>query len=794
MPVYLEQVTALVRATRLYPPTGYTWFGRRAPTLPTRIRRVLTHQLARSYLLHQLQAQFYRDFYCTGGAIPPRDTVAPRASAAAKQFAARLQQANIGSGYWDSGWRIRQPADDTGLLVEGKGLLLQIPATMCAPDPAPAAPEEAVQLRFPKEFLAIAPGFYTAAGDTPLLAENPTSLVRLYWNVDAEGAVKLMALVTRSLNETGVPFRLKVLTNPSSFTRCDAAVLYVRHADYEQVAGYLGRIYEQMRPHLRAGTPALTKPLAPGLGLAEDPEAGSSFGQHRCGLLAEGLVEAHAAGARALLARVDVVRACFAAAGISLAQPYLNPGSQDVYQFRLRQRPGSNRTAREQRDQAPSIDTSSYLATAIAIAQHLIREAISFDDQCNWIGPALPERADQHGLVYRALGPDLYGGTGGIGLFLAEVGAVTQDEAVRRLARAALRRALACAQTIPPGSRLGLYTGWVGLAYAAVRGGVVLQDESLIIQARQVLDDLRRERARPTHDFLAGRAGAIVGLLILGAVLADPSLHHWATDLGAELITAATRHASGYSWSHPSHKRRPHLTGLSHGAAGIGLALLELAVVTGEARFRAAGEQAFAYEQAWFDPKASNWPDFREGSATHTPERGATYASYWCHGAAGIALTRLRAYALLGTATYRETARIALATTRSILRATLDHDRSDFCLCHGLAGNADILQYGRQVLGPDQRVDLALVDEVAHIGIARCLPGDRQWPCGIEGAEAPGLMIGRAGIGLFYLRLHNPQTPSVLLPHSTPSRQSESTSLLTQTEQAEAEISPLDGS
>jgi hypothetical protein len=55
-------------------------------------------------------------------------------------------------------------------------------------------------------------------------------------------------------------------------------------------------------------------------------------------------------------------------------------------------------------------------------------------------------------------------------------------------------------------------------------------------------------------------------------------------------------------------------------------------------------------------------------------------------------------------------------------------------------------------------------------------------------------MIGRAGIGLFYLRLHNPQTPSVLLPHSTPSRQSESTSLLTQTEQAEAEISPLDGS
>ena len=37
LPRYLEQVTAVVRATRLYPPTGYAWFGKRAPRVPDQV-------------------------------------------------------------------------------------------------------------------------------------------------------------------------------------------------------------------------------------------------------------------------------------------------------------------------------------------------------------------------------------------------------------------------------------------------------------------------------------------------------------------------------------------------------------------------------------------------------------------------------------------------------------------------------------------------------------------------------------------------------------------------------------
>jgi lantibiotic biosynthesis protein len=37
------------------------------------------------------------------------------------------------------------------------------------------------------------------------------------------------------------------------------------------------------------------------------------------------------------------------------------------------------------------------------------------------------------------------------------------------------------------------------------------------------------------------------------------------------------------------------------------------------------------------------------------------------------------------------------------------------------------------------------------------------WPCGVpEGHEAPGLRVGLAGIGHFYLGLHDPAVPSAL--------------------------------
>ena len=65
--------------------------------------------------------------------------------------------------------------------------------------------------------------------------------------------------------------------------------------------------------------------------LAEDPDRGESFGQHRCRLLAEGLLQGHERRAGSPDEGVQIVSECFACEGLSLDAPYLNAHSQDHY-------------------------------------------------------------------------------------------------------------------------------------------------------------------------------------------------------------------------------------------------------------------------------------------------------------------------------------------------------------------------------------------------------------------------------------------------------------------------------
>ena len=141
--------------------------------------------------------------------------------------------------------------------------------------------------------------------------------------------------VTTRLNRSELPFSIKVLDDPSRFTRCDAAVLYVEKETYLEVVNQLCAVYREVAHFLKPETPVFTKSLAPGVGLAEDPGRSESFGQHRCRLLAEGAVRCHEQGVRSLEMRLRVVAGCFEEEGVSLGTPYLNPNSHDDYPFEV---------------------------------------------------------------------------------------------------------------------------------------------------------------------------------------------------------------------------------------------------------------------------------------------------------------------------------------------------------------------------------------------------------------------------------------------------------------------------
>lgn len=762
---YMAQLESAVRAVNIYSPTSYAWFGAPSLKLPDNVRRAFTPTTARNYLLYNLQSRLYDSFYCTGSAVA-RPVPAPAYAQGAEPFIEQLSRANRGRGFLQDGWTVRA-LEGGYVAVARPDLALWVPPELCEAPQGSITPGMEVGLRLPKEMTALSPGYYMAMGDRELGAEHFGQMLRVYWNVSPEGALTLMRLITERLNMICVPFRLKVVSSPHGFNRRDTAVLYMRKGNYGALRSILGGIYARLGDEVRHGVPALTRSLAPGLALAEDPGRGESYGLHKAMLVAEGLVRGFEAGAVSVTERLSYVEESLVESGTDPRRPYLKPGSCDDYQplpARWRAAPVASVVhsagVRVVGPESGTFTGEDYLGISHRIGGQIASQAIWYGGQCNWMGTNSPESGGSNaGGGYHALGPDLYDGTSGIALYLAELWSAVGDESLRRTAMGAITQALSRREASACMDDLGLYTGWPGIALAAVRVGLLLQEEEPVERARLMLRRFNPRLAKGEPDLLSGSAGAIVALLLLREALGEQDLLDRAAVLGDYLLRVAEKEQTGYSWRAAAHRFPYNLTGFSHGTAGIGYALLELHAATREATYRRGAEQAFAYGRSWFDQEEANWPDLRSAQRrTSRQQLGRLpYVSYWCHGAPGIGLSKLRAYQLLGDDLYREEAQCALETTRRAVDAALGAGAGDFSLCHGVSGLAQILLYGRQILGQNwlDSDTNALVAQVARLGV--------EHQATEASGHTPGLMVGQAGTGLFYLSLTNPTTP-VLFP------------------------------
>jgi len=178
-----------------------------------------------------------------------------------------------------------------------------------------------------KGSFAAQPGCYMALGSPEPAG---TKWLRVYWNVNLSGAVVLMEETTRILNRLRISFRLKILLD-TAIARRDAAVLYVPLADWPAARDIVGQLDNSR--NIEAGTPLFTKPLRPGIALAEDPQTGLSFGMHRSGLVARSLARSYLAGHTEERQQWSDLRAEFAQEKLSIERAYLNSGSADVYEL-----------------------------------------------------------------------------------------------------------------------------------------------------------------------------------------------------------------------------------------------------------------------------------------------------------------------------------------------------------------------------------------------------------------------------------------------------------------------------
>jgi lantibiotic modifying enzyme len=300
---------------------------------------------------------------------------------------------------------------------------------------------------------------------------------------------------------------------------------------------------------------------------------------------------------------------------------------------------------------------------------------------------------------------------------------------------------------------------------SAIFGQQHLAEQGLaILKGSPVSFDLEHSpSAMHRSEILSGSAGVIPVLLKLHGTyghrfLLDTALHH-----GERLLQSAHRGEKGWSWASAETQPYDNLTGFSHGTSGVAWALLELhnknPDKNNDARFLHAAQEAFRYERSWYNPEQENWPDFR-----YVPQLGSpAYLTAWCNGAGGIGMSRIRAYQLLGDHLCRSEAEIAVKTTTRLSAEALSNNQGNYSLCHGYCGNAELLLYAGEVFGDERAIQW--VHHMAEDALRKFGAENTPWRCGTQNyEETPDLMLGLAGIGHFYLRLHDRQrVPSVLL-------------------------------
>lgn len=398
----------------------------------------------------------------------------------------------------------------------------------------------------------------------------------------------------------------------------------------------------------------------------------------------------------------------------------------------------------------------SLLEESASIAIDLFDRAIWSGRECTWVGATVAELGPRELSVSTPVGIDLYQGAAGIGLFLAQSWAIHKDNRMLATARGAFAHCLATIERTGF-RRGGLYTGLTGIGWALFRSGFLIDDPELVEAGQQLCRSVLMSQSQPRLlDVISGHAGEILGQIeVFGCM---PSVVQLANELSDDWTESAVS-----AVQEPLKVLPIPLTGLAHGAAGVGLALLEVARCVSDTALFEQGVKAFEYEEAHFSPICRNWADLREPSYG----RGETHARFaavgWCHGATGIGMARLRALQLYPQRKeWLHQAAAAVMTSRARLARFLEYPDSDSTPCHGVAGLLELL-----LLAADLAPGLANIEEVQTFWeqLAAGMGRQRIWRHGVPIAgQSPSLLVGMAGTGYSLLRCAHPGVvPSVLM-------------------------------
>ncbi len=382
------------------------------------------------------------------------------------------------------------------------------------------------------------------------------------------------------------------------------------------------------------------------------------------------------------------------------------------------------------------------LSEADDIADTLSRHAVRRGSAAAWIGLSWFAGSDASRLT--VLGHDLYNGNGGVAIFLAAHGRTRGCSSSAELARAALvhLRAEIRSNNAAHLSRvlgIGGAAGMASIVYALANTGHLLDDESLMADARRAADLITDGliAADRRWDVISGSAGAILALLPLYRTAGDADVLDRIDACAKHLLTHRPQDAT--------------LSGMGHGAVGFALALSSAAFLTRSPRYAEA---------------ARCWMDFmRTGRAAESDESTCSghasirtgepdRRSQWCHGEVGIGLAAL-SMARQGCEADDGDIQGALA---GALQAGAGHVDT---LCCGSLGNIEFFRTAGAQLHDSNLKEVA-EHTLASVLRTKDARGRFRWNGGDTRFNL-GLFRGLAGVGYTCLRGVDESLPNVLL-------------------------------
>ena len=264
-----------------------------------------------------------------------------------------------------------------------------------------------------------------------------------------------------------------------------------------------------------------------------------------------------------------------------------------------------------------------------------------------------------------------------------------------------------------------------------------LGEEELLNYAEKLVVYMKQSYQQDKeHDLLAGNAGIIVVLSKLYEITKEKEYIDLAITIGDYLMNSMEEQSVGYGFRGQSCKE--YLSGMAHGNSGFIVAYAELLKHTKDKKYCKIINELLKYEHSLYDEEVGNWKDLRYAQQN-------SYANAWCHGAAGILLSRLQ---LLQLPEYHNDINIQCDLENAAKVLFSQSIRKGLCICHGMSGNYLIMREYQKCYGLSTEQKEYMEQLKREIVQAVCtdslLPQDKYMM---------GFMTGISGIGYTILQM-----------------------------------------